>query len=111
MREALTTSTTRSDFKQKLARFFKGCKRIRAEYQDACGFPNNAKWNVTWLKRHVRIKNDWRVFAVIDIATGDVLKAANAKTKYGSIFDEHNGLDHICPYGVSSVSNIKHGQF
>lgn len=111
MSEVMTTSTMRPDFKRKLASFFKGCKRIHAEYQDACGFPNNAKWSMTWLKRHVRIEDGWRVFAFIDIETGEVLKTANAKTKHSNIFDEHNGLDHISPYGVSSVDNIKHGQF
>ena len=113
--------TMRPDFKQKLTSFFKGCKRIHAEYCATHGFENDSKWDMTWLKRYVRIvvsiDASTRAFVFIDIETGEVLKTggwkkpAITKTKRGNIFDERNGLRHISPYGVSSVNKIKHGPF
>ena len=49
----------------------------------------------------------------VDIDSGEVLKTggwkapAITKTKRGNIFDEHNGLQHIGPYGVLSANEIK----
>ena len=74
---------------------------------------------MTWLKRYVRVEQSISIsssrhsFCFVDIDSGEVLKTgvwkapAITKTKRGNIFDEHNGLQHIGPYGVFSANEIK----
>ena len=99
--------TMRPDFKEKLESFYEGCQRIRAEYHAANKSENKAKW-----KRYVRIENPG-AFCFVEIETGEVFKGGNwkapaiTKTKRGNIFDEHNGLRHIGPFGVDYANEIK----
>jgi hypothetical protein len=92
----------RPDFKEKLETFVEGCKHIA----------NEGTWNVTWLKRWVRIENPG-AYCFVDIETGDVLKTdgwkrpAITKTKRGNIFDEYNGLQYAGPYGIAYADEIK----
>jgi hypothetical protein len=95
------------EFETKLLSFVEGCKAICAKHglnKDTIGFE-------VLLKR-VRVyrcysgQDDQRsVHCFIDLATGDVLKSASwttpAKHARGNIFDEHNGLRGMGPYGTS----------
>ena len=105
------TIKMRPDFKEKLASFVAGCERI------CTGYGNEVTWGVTWLKRYVRVETSrsegGSCFCFVDIETGEVLKSggwkapAITKTRRGNIFDEHNGLKHLGPYGVADASGIK----
>jgi hypothetical protein len=101
----------RPDFKEKLESFFAGCQRIRAEHYAAINFKHGTRWSMTWLKRYVRIE-DPNCYCFVEIETGEVLKSggwkpAITKTRRGNIFDEHNGLKHIGPYGLADANEIK----
>jgi hypothetical protein len=102
----------RPDFRQKLETFVEGCKRIRTEFYAANGFKEEGAWNVTWLKRWVRIENPG-AYCFVDIETGEVLKPSGwkrpaiTKTKRGNIFDECNGLQYAGPYGIALADEIK----
>ena len=54
-------------------------------------------------KRYVKVVRNTSAYCFIDKTNGDVLKAASwkspAKHARGNIFDEHNGLKHMGPYG------------
>jgi hypothetical protein len=122
MKAALNeTVTMRPDFEQKLASFFEGCKRINAEHLTANNENNDVQWNMTWLKRYVRVEvvhdigvtsYNYRAWCFVDIETGEVLKAARwkapaiTKIKRGNIFDEHNGLQFMGPHGVAYADAI-----
>jgi hypothetical protein len=71
---------------------------------------------MAWLKRYVRIENLDHdesplrsAFCFVEIKTGEVLKPRSwkapdrdlTKVKRDNIFDEHNGLKHMGPYGVT----------
>lgn len=94
-----------ADFDTALASFVEGCKRITGEHYTK-NFPKLSPptWQVDRLQKRVRISQPGHgVHCFIDIATGDVLKAASwstpAKHARGNIFDEHNGLNRMGPYG------------
>jgi hypothetical protein len=109
----------RPDFKDKLQSFVLGCTRIRAErYPDEKEDEDRGLiWKVKLGKRFVRIERSTpypiRKFdCFLEIETGEVLKSdlnkpVINKTKRGNIFDEHNGLQHIRPYGVAHANDIK----
>jgi hypothetical protein len=84
--------------------FFEGCKRI-SEIQRLRIAPSlpAAQWKMDRGVKRIRIVRDGSAHAFVDIATGDVLKpaswAAPAKHARGNIFDEHNGLGSMGPYG------------
>ena len=88
--------------------FVARCQVISSEYQTK-HFPNNAPQtlNLEPGKKYCRIvqigpgtRSAW---AFVDMANGDVLKAASwklpAKHARGNIFDENQGMKHIGPYG------------
>ena len=89
--------TIRPDFKEKLTSFFAGCQRIHAQYCAARGYSDDTKWNMTWLKRYVRVEqsisgsSSCHSFCFVDIDSGEVLKTggwkapAITKTKRGNI--------------------------
>jgi hypothetical protein len=60
----------------------------------------------------VRVENP-AAHSFIDVETGEVLKPAGfkrpalTKVSRGNIFDEHNGLKHIGPFGVAHADAIK----
>ena len=98
----------RPDFEEKLKSFVDGCQQRVHDDHYLSTYP---------LKRWVRIErrspSSSGVFCFVDIETGEVLKPAGwkrpalTKTKRGNIFDEHNGLQHIGPYGVAYADKIK----
>ena len=97
-------ATGERDFKTAIDSFFEGCKRISNQYMDA-NYPSLAKpvFEIEELKKRYRILRDRSAFCFVDKETGDVLKAASwkapAKHSRGNIFDEHNGLGSMGPYG------------
>ena len=93
-----------TDFTAALDRFFEGCKRIHNEYMEK-NFASNQRgtFELQELQKRYRIVKDGGAHAFVDKATGDVLKpatwAAPAKHARGNIFDAHNGLEKMGPYG------------
>ena len=91
------------EFKSCLEVFVEGCERIYNEYMQA-HFPNNPRdtFETTAGPKYVRVvRRDPRhggrsVHCFVEIATGDVLKAATwrapAKHARGNIWDDHYGL-------------------
>ncbi|SDK44702.1 DUF7717 family protein [Bradyrhizobium ottawaense] len=92
------------DLKVAVESFFEGCRQISDKHMDA-NYPKLAKpvFELEELIVRYRIKRDGSAFAFVDKKTGDVLKAAGwstpAKHARGNVFDEHNGLKQIGPYG------------
>lgn len=92
------------NFNDALQTFFHGCKRISHDHTKK-NYPSLrvADFELQRLKKRYRISQNGSAFCFVDIATGDVLKAASwlapAKHARGNIFDEHNGLSKIGPYG------------
>jgi hypothetical protein len=84
--------------------FFEGCKRISDDYM-ARNYPTLPKplFELQELNVRYRILRDRGAFAFVDKRTGDVLKPASwsapAKHARGNVFDAHNGLEKIGPYG------------
>ncbi len=87
-----------------VATFFEGVKRISDAYMNE-RFPSLSKpvFELQKLQKRYRVVRDSSAFCFIDIATGDVLKSASwaapAKHARGNVFDQHNGLSMIGPYG------------
>jgi hypothetical protein len=104
----ISIAPSRSDFKEKLQTYFEGCQKITGDD----GWRSDRPWKLHYLKRWVRIEHGG-AHSFVDIETGEVLKPANFKTpaitkiKRGNIFDEHNGLENIGPYGVLLADHIK----
>ena len=98
------------NFEQAFNSFLNGCVKIYNEYMDQ-EFPTLDKeaFTVDKGRRYWRVvKNNKNhggasVYVFVDTKSGDVLKAASwkapAKHARGNIFDEHNGLSWIGPYG------------
>lgn len=95
---------TQNEFNVALQSFYGGCQRISNDYY-AKNFPNNppGAWELQRLQKRIRIVHDHSVHCFVDMATGDVLKAAGykapAKHARGNIYDEKNGLGSMGPYG------------
>ncbi len=92
------------NFVERLNAYVEGCDRITAEhFAKHYGKAEPEKCEVQWLQKRVRIVRNGSVHSFVDIATGDVLKPAGwkapAKHARGNIFDEHNGLGSMGPYG------------
>lgn len=96
------------NFHEQFYSFFEGCKKIFNEHMQR--FPScNERLVVSAGRRYVRIDKvsangtSASVFAFVDKTNGDVLKPASykapAKGARGNIFDMHNGLAKITPYG------------
>ena len=85
---------TPENFIPALRTFIEGCKTRS---------PIPKEWEVRVGSRYVKIIRDHSVHCFVDVATGDVLKPATfkapAKHARGNIFDEHNGLGSMGPYG------------
>ena len=93
-----------------IATYIEGCDRITATHHEANGYslkPNTHRFQRG--KRYVKVitveqprGQDGSVHSFID-TNGDVLKPASwsrpAKHARGNIFDEHNGLKDMGPYG------------
>lgn len=96
--------TDRAIFNHALQSFYEGCQRI-AEENRTKHYPKStpAKWELQWLQKRVRVVRDSGAYAFVDMATGDVLMPASwtTPTKHarGNIYDEHNGLGSMGPYG------------
>jgi hypothetical protein len=92
------------DFTSAVGTFFEGVKAISDKYMDA-NYPtlNKPVFELQELNVRWRILRDRSAFAFICKRTGDVLKPASwsapAKHARGNIFDEHNGIGSIGPYG------------
>ena len=92
------------EFHEALDRFFAGVKRISDDYMNA-KYPRLTKPNfeLQELQKRWRVVRDTGAHCFIDKATGDVLKAETwarpAKHARGNIFDDHNGLEKMGPYG------------
>ncbi|GAA0005257.1 DUF7717 family protein [Bradyrhizobium elkanii] len=92
------------DLQQAIQTFFEGCKRIAESHRQA-NYPRNPapEWKLQELQKRFRIVNGSGVHCFVDKATGDVLKAETwarpAKHARGNVFDEHNGLAKMGPYG------------
>jgi len=89
---------TAAEFEAALAAYIAGCKKITdAMRQKDCTF------TVERLQKRIRVAEGGSVHSFIDLATGDVLKAASwkvpAKHARGNIFDAHTGLRGMGPYG------------
>jgi len=91
-------------FDNALATFVEGAQAIAKASSHA---PEKVNLFVQPLKKYVRVVRQSygqnSVHCFVDIATGDVLKADSwkrpAKHARGNIFDEHNGLNGVSPYG------------
>ena len=101
-----------TDFDTALATFITGCQETVDRYHEHMGYgdinaveitldPNGRRY-----KRIVRsdVNGSSRsVHCFVDTTNGDVLKAAGwkspAKHARGNIFDDHNGLSRMGPYG------------
>lgn len=83
--------------------YFLGCQRITEDYYKK-HFPKNPRqpWYFMDGKRYVRVVNNG-AHSFVDKGNGDVLKPAGwkapAKHARGNIFDQHNGLKTMGPYG------------
>jgi hypothetical protein len=106
----------RQDFEARLQAYFAGCQqRFHAPTREIDDDPAYAPrpWRIDRLKKWVRIVGPQRVHSFVDIETGEVYKPggfdrpAITKTKRGNIFDEHNGLANVGPYGIAYAQNIK----
>jgi|SRR5208337_120232 len=92
------------DFETALQAYFDGCQKI-AEDHRAKWYPNVTPdaWRIDRLQKRVRIMSGSGAHSFVDLSTGDVLKAASWKTPAkharGNIYDEHNGLKGMGPYG------------
>jgi hypothetical protein len=92
------------DFREALDTFFAGVKRISDDYMTA-NYPSLPKppFQLQELQKRWRVVRETGVHCFIDKATGDVLKAETwarpAKHARGNIFDAHNGLEKMGPYG------------
>ncbi|MEH2517395.1 hypothetical protein V1279_002968 [Bradyrhizobium sp. AZCC 1610] len=97
-------ATGERDFDQAIETFFEGVKRISDDYMNA-NYPSLSKpvFELQKLQKRYRIVRDQAAFCFVDKATGDVLKSASwaapAKHARGNIFDAHNGLAKMGPYG------------
>ena len=93
-----------TQFETALQTYFEGCQQV-AEAHRTKNYPNvpMEAWRVDRLQKRVRIVSGSGCHSFVDIATGDVLKAASWKTPAkharGNIYDECNGLKGMGPYG------------
>ncbi len=94
----------RDDFGDKFASFLTGCQRITEAHRVA-HFPETprAVFEAEQGKVRIRVVRDRSAHCFVCIESGDVLKPAGwkapAKHARGNIFDEHNGLGSMGPYG------------
>ncbi|WP_315782251.1 hypothetical protein [Bradyrhizobium sp. SZCCHNPS1003] len=95
---------TRATFREALDIFYQGCQRISEEHRAAkySSIPKYT-WHIVELNKRWKIIQGTGVHCFVDKATGDVLKAESwskpAEHARGNIFDEHNGLEKMGPYG------------
>lgn len=95
---------SQQEFNDALQAFVEGCKGVYGEHMAriAPNVPPDA-FRLDWMQKRVRVVRGGSVHCFVDMTTGDVLKAAGwkapAKHARGNIYDEHNGLAHIDPYG------------
>jgi hypothetical protein len=99
---------TEGTFNAALHRFYIGCQSIHKAHMQS-NHPTLAlgEWRLDWLKKRVRIVRDSSAHCFVDMATGDVLKAASwaapAKHARGNIYDADNGLSGMGPYGPAQM--------
>ena len=95
------TNASPEDFKKALDSWLAGAQRIIDTYNAKMGFKDVEKLSITVGKAYYKIASK-SVHAFIS-KNGDVLKPASwkapAKGARGNIFDEHNGLGRMGPYG------------
>ena len=100
-----------ADFDVALATFVEGCQKIN-DAHFAANYESLRPDAITFTrgKRYIKVimTNDAgdgqrSVHCFVDTTNGDVLKAAGwsapAKHARGNLFDEHNGLGRMGPYG------------
>lgn len=96
--------TKAEGFDDKLDSFIAGCQLIVDKQEK---IPRNII-GFTHLVKRVRVHSNLHgAHCFVDFSTGDILKAASwqapAKHARGNIFDEHNGLKDMTPYGPKSL--------
>ncbi len=96
---------TQDEFNRALQSHLEGCIAI---HDKAYPKPvHKERWDFDWLKKRVRITRGGSVHSFIDMETGDVLMAASfkapAKHARGNIYDEHNGLKNMGPFGPRTL--------
>jgi hypothetical protein len=96
------------DFEAAFETFLEGCKEKVAAYNERFATVNPPSLVVEPGRRYIRIvsqitTNQRSAWAFVDKTNGDVLKPASWKTPAkharGNVFDDHNGLKWIGPYG------------
>jgi hypothetical protein len=95
-------------FNAALATFVEGCAKVRAAYYAKWG-EDRATFEVERGPKNVRVVRvdggGRSVHCFVDIATGNVLKAAGwkapARHARGNIFDAANGLKSMGPFGAA----------
>lgn len=92
-----------NNFDEKFASFFQGVTKLLNEHQNQVNFFREI--SVEHGRRYAKVVVGGAAFCFIDRTNGDVLKSASwrapAKHARGNIFDAHNGLRYITPYGVA----------
>ena len=94
-----------TNFESAFESFYNGCKAITDRNNDYVKYPHTTPsvWRLDVGQKRIRVVRDNSVHCFIDLASGDVLKAAGwkapAKHARGNIFDDANGLKFMGPYG------------
>jgi hypothetical protein len=87
-----------ANFESSLQSFYAGCQAIHQK-----DYPRPVEWRLDRLQKRVRLVREGSAHCFVEIATGDVLKAAGwkapAKHARGNIYDESNGLKWMGPFG------------
>ena len=90
------------DFEASFATFYTGTQKISDDYAERQHFAAPAI-TVARGSKYIRMMRDGAAHCFIDRTNGDVLKAASfkapAKHARGNIYDGHNGLKYMGPYG------------
>jgi len=94
-----------NNFEEKFQQFFMKCQGIIERHNQSMRYPqeltiDEGRRYLRIVRRDISSASAW---AFVDKTNGNVLKPASwkapAKHARGNIFDEHNGIQNIGPYG------------